>query len=73
MPETENFLKRVKTKSFGFLNFKINRKKVSEKPIPSKNIKEKAQPQIPKKKCRFCGKEHDDLNVTFCHVCGFKF
>ncbi len=65
--------KKVETKKKGLLNFKINRKIVSEKPIRSKIIKKVAKPQVNKKKCPFCGKEHDDPNVKFCHACGFKF
>ena len=72
-PETEITPKKVKTKKKGLLNFKINRKIVSEKPIRSKIIKKKAKPQVPKKRCPFCGKEHDDLNVEFCYSCGYKF
>ena len=54
--------KKVNINKLGLFNFTINRKTESEK----------AQSQNPKKKCPFCGNEHDDLNVTFCYVCGYK-
>lgn len=51
----------------------INQKNISEKPIQSRIIKNEVKLKVHKKKCSFCGKEHEDLNVTFCHACGFNF
>ena len=73
MSKVEIAPQRVKTKIGELLNCRINREKVSKKPIQSKIIKEKIPSQVSTKKCPFCGKEHDDFNVTFCHACGFKF
>ncbi len=51
----------------------INQRKISEKPIQRKIIIKEIKPLVSKKKCPFCGKEHDDLNTPFCHACGYKF
>lgn len=71
--EIEISPKKVEIKEPGFLNFKILRKKVSEKPIRIKTIQKETQTQVFKKNCPFCGKKHDDPNVTFCLACGYKF
>jgi len=65
-------LKRI-AKKFGLSNLRNNQKKISEKPIQNKRILKDDIFKISKKKCPFCGKEHEDLNVTFCHACGYKF
>ena len=73
-PEIKASTQEVKTKKFGFIDLKKSLKKILEKPIQSKNVKKEDISQvIKKKKCPFCGKEHDDLNTPFCHACGHKF
>ena len=50
----------------------INRRKISENPIQSKIVKKEAKPLV-LKKCPFCGKKREDLNIPFCYACGYKF
>jgi hypothetical protein len=72
-PEIKLSPQKVNTKKFGMTNLRKSLKKLSEKPIQSKIIKKEDISQVSKKKCPFCGKEHDDLNTPFCHACGYKF
>ena len=50
----------------------INQKKILEKPIRSNFAQVEAKPLV-LKKCPFCGKKREDLNVPFCYACGYKF
>ncbi|QEE16270.1 zinc ribbon domain-containing protein [Promethearchaeum syntrophicum] len=52
----------------------ITQHKISRKPIQSNNLKKEDISHVfKKKKCPFCGKQHEDLNTPFCHACGYKF
>ena len=65
--------KKTNTKKLGFTNIRKSLKLLSKKPIQNKRILKDDIFKVSKKKCPFCGKEHDDLNVPFCHACGHKF
>lgn len=71
--EINNLPQKTDTKKLGITNIRKSLKLLSKKPIQNKiKIKEDIS-QVSKKKCPFCGKEHDDLNTPFCHACGYKF